>query len=138
MIILVVYGAEDIMNYMYGDIATEAIVKLSLFRELSKLSQRRRTGDSLLRRAWRAVVRFWDQGSSSVDALYASKFDNEHFIDTHGSTVQYYGNASAFKPASIRPRSVQSEYQTLRTILGSKERFARTPVRQQDEQRKAS
>jgi len=71
-----------------------------------------------------------------ADALYSTRYGSEHFIDANGATVQYYGGRSAFRPASVRRAAVQSEYQTLGSVLGSEERFARIPDREQEERRK--
>ena len=138
MTVAVIYKPLDIMEYVHGNTATEALVKLNLFRAVSRAERTERPLYSLLRRAARAVVRFWDQGGSSVEALYSARFDGEHFVESHGDAIQSYGGNSAFKPARSRRPSIQEEYRTLRRVLGSEKRFVGSAPSLQDQQQKAS
>ena len=52
---------------------------------------------SPIKRVWEALVRFWDRGGVSTDALYSLRYDSEHFVHNDGTVAQYYGGNSGFK-----------------------------------------
>lgn len=50
---------------------------------------------SMIGGLWHAVVRFWDSGTASVDALYSHKNDSRSYVEFDGVSPQYHGSGKA-------------------------------------------
>ena len=128
------------MDMTIALLAIKPDLHVAFLKEMSGNSIQRESRPSFLKKAWKAAVRFWDNGAGPIDALYAAKFDNKHFLESNGVSVQYYGDSSAFAPASARSRSNKgvTDHRTLRRIFESAERFADNSASTPSGSRKAS
>ena len=95
--------------------------------------------ESFVRRVLRAAYRSWVRGGAMVDAMNRSTNDGRHYVQTVGASFQYFGDSSAYRPASARTyRKFEAEHQTLRRILNSAEKFGREKQANQESLKKAS